>query len=106
MRTMIAQPETVAALNEVLRAIVEKSGIKVVGPSGFTQWNENCADYIFGCTPTVFADTRVSGAEVAHNADGDPKRKKLQALVKCRIENSLQNMIDLLQNEYDKLRSV
>ncbi len=106
MRTMKEKPETVAALNEVLQAIIKKSGAKAVKNVSFAQWNEDSADYIFGFTPAVFADTRVSGAEFAMNKDGDPHRKKLTALVKCRIEMALQEMVNLLQDDLDLLRDV
>jgi len=106
MQRMKEKPEIVAALNEVLRKIKEKSGIKIFDSVDFEQWNEDCADYIFGCTSAVFSDIRISGAEFAHQSDGDPHRKKLQTLVKCRIKGSLLSMIELLQDEYDKLRAI
>jgi len=100
------KPETVAALNHVLRKIKKKSGVKVLANVDFRQWNEDCADYIFGCTPAVFSDIKISGAEFAHYADGDPHQEKLTALVKCRIGNGLQDMINLLQDDLDLLRAV
>ena len=65
------------------------------------QTNADVADYIFTGILDAYAWFNVSGAEVSYQKnDGE----KIDALVQCRIENTISSIIDLLKNELDLLK--
>lgn len=95
------QPETLEKLNAAIRRVARKSGSKIIRDLKMVQTNANNADYVFTGVVDAYAWYNVSGAEVSYqNNDGE----KMDALVRCRVENTIRSLIDLLENELDLLK--
>lgn len=92
--------EVLAKVNEAIQRIANKTDSKIVKNQVAVEFFDDSSDYIFGGVIDGFCSYRVSGVEI-HRQDTD---EKLDALVKTRIEHAIRAIIDLLEDELEKLR--
>lgn len=98
---MKEQPKMLERVNTAIQHIAEKSGSDIVKNLVAVQIESaRHSDYLFGGTIDVWSTPIMSGMEIEISSD-----EQLQALVKCRIENSMLSMIDLLEDCLEKLKS-
>ena len=91
--------EVLAKVNEAIRRIATKTGSIIVKNQVAVEFFDGCMDYIFGGIIDGFCTYKVSGVET-HNNDTD---EKLDQLVKARIVNAMREIINLLEDDIDKL---
>ena len=97
------QKESLDKLNTVIQCIAKESGSELVKHLSMIQnLNDNSADYIFSGTLDCWASYDVSGAEVAVYKND----KRLQNLIRVRIEMALHDMINLLETNLELLKKV
>ena len=96
---MIEKPEMLAKVNAAIQRIAEKSKSNLVKELVAVQLNSDNADYLFGGTMDVWSTSIVSGQEIVILND-----EQLQTCIIYKIENSMQSMIDLLEDNMALLR--
>lgn len=94
------KPEMLAKVNAAIQRIAKESGSDIIKNLVAVQIESaRQSDYLFGGTIDVWSTPVISGMEI-----GTMSAEQFQPLIKCRIENSMLSMIDLLEDELEKLK--
>ena len=97
---MLKKDEALARVNAEIRKIANKSGSKLLRNLPPMFYNEDIPGSPFNGDVLYHAWFNIDEREVVKNPDD----VKLQALVRCRIENAIYSIIALLEDELNLLR--
>ncbi len=91
--------EALAKVNEAIQRVAKKSGSKMVESQIAVEFFEDSCDYVFGGMIDGRCQYTVSGAEVSMC-----KGEQLDACVRVRIMDAMHGIINLLEDELEKLK--
>ncbi len=99
MKDQKPNTKVLAKVNGAIQRIAAKTGSEIMKNQVAVEFFEDCSDYVFGGVIDGFCTYKVSGQEIHFN-DAD---KYLDQLVKARIVNAIREIINLLEDNIEKL---